>query len=633
MRALPFKRPGPRTALFILTVLAPCLVLVAAGLRLVRQERELAEKRIADERRRAASQIGRELLARLEQTKLRVVKDWAPEGGLASGRVREPAVALVGVLRDSQLLLPWETDLAREGVRRALRGGEFGRVVARAEQEEFAHKRFASAADLFREALRVASHAAQSAYARLALARVFHKLGRVGEAQGVLQELLSTPAGVRDEHGVPFALYAADRLVERGVAAVRWQRLLPAEFEARMPPAAVLLLKGLADRTGTPEQRQRLAEWIAWIERAEALKRDLGSLMLRYKLSDDQNPVWIPHGDPPWLVGLASGLRATEKLVVGVDPVALLREMDPSGLQLSTREVPDDLALGDPFPGVRVRLPAAQQLATREAYRSRETFTWAALWLVLIVTLFGAYLSWVDVRREVRLSRMRAEFVSSVSHELKTPLAAIRMFAETLRMRTNIQNPIQAECVDTIISESERLSRLVDNVLDFSKIEQGRKMYRMAPVELPRVVEAAARTMRYPLERGGFTLHVGASDELPAVSGDADALEQAILNLLANAVKYSGDAREIRLSLHRDRGHAVIRVRDAGVGIAPAEQKRIFERFYRVPSPENQAVPGAGLGLTLVEHVAKAHRGSVEVESAPGQGSTFSIRLPIRGAA
>jgi len=124
-------------------------------------------------------------------------------------------------------------------------------------------------------------------------------------------------------------------------------------------------------------------------------------------------------------------------------------------------------------------------------------------------------------------------------------------------------------------------------------------------------------------------LNAEVEDGLPPVRADADALEQAILNLLTNAMKYSGDSREIGLRLRRVDGRARIEVSDRGIGIAPEEQQRIFEKFYRAPTRENQLIPGTGLGLTLVEHVAKAHGGQVRVESEPGQGSTFAIELPL----
>jgi signal transduction histidine kinase len=139
--------------------------------------------------------------------------------------------------------------------------------------------------------------------------------------------------------------------------------------------------------------------------------------------------------------------------------------------------------------------------------------------------------------------------------------------------------------------------------------------------------------MQYPLAQQGFQLRVEIENGLPAARVDADAVEQAILNLLTNAMKYSGESREIDLHLQRQGGQAVIEVRDKGVGIPRKEQPRIFEKFYRAPTPENLRVPGTGLGLTLVEHIAKAHGGYVEVQSEPGKGSTFSIHLPLEGAA
>jgi signal transduction histidine kinase len=218
--------------------------------------------------------------------------------------------------------------------------------------------------------------------------------------------------------------------------------------------------------------------------------------------------------------------------------------------------------------------------------------------------------------------------VASVSHELKTPLTAIRMFAETLAMGRSRDECTRSEYLETIVNESERLARLVDNVLDFSKIEQGKKIYRLRPAHLEDIAGSAVRAMQFPLAQQGFRLHFSAED-LPEIQADADAIQQAILNLLTNAMKYSGDSREIDLRLYARNGDAVIEVVDRGLGLVPEEQKHIFEKFYRAPSQESQLIAGTGLGLTLVAHIAKAHHGRVEVESAPGTGSRFYIMIPI----
>jgi signal transduction histidine kinase len=252
-----------------------------------------------------------------------------------------------------------------------------------------------------------------------------------------------------------------------------------------------------------------------------------------------------------------------------------------------------------------------------------------SLALIVGLTLFGGHLLWRDTRRETRMAELRSQFVSSVSHELKTPLTGIRMFAETLQMRGMSDPEIHSEYLETIVNETERLTRLLNNVLDFSKIERGQKNYHMQSATLSGVLDAVTRTMRFPLSEQGFDLRMDIAGDIPPMNIDRDAIEQAILNLVSNAMKYSGESRVIDLRLFSEGGNAKIRVTDRGLGIPAEEQKRIFEKFYRVPTPENRAISGTGLGLALVAHIAEAHGGSVEVESAVGQGSTFTIVLPI----
>jgi len=284
-------------------------------------------------------------------------------------------------------------------------------------------------------------------------------------------------------------------------------------------------------------------------------------------------------------------------------------------------------ALGENFPDLRVVLPDTRE----RSGGGRQTFIAMALALVLAFMLLAGFLLWRDVQRDLRLADMRSQFVSSVTHELRTPLTAIRMFTETLRLDEEVDRDTRNEYLDTILHESERLSRLVDNVLDFGKIERGTKTYHFKPVRLDEVVDGAARALQHPLEQVGFILDMAVDRDLPAVAADSDALQQAVLNLLSNAMKYSGESRRITLRLNQENGDAQIQVVDQGIGIAADEQARVIERFYRAPIAENQHVPGTGLGLTLVDYIAKAHGGRLEVQSSPGRGSTFTIRLPLNG--
>ena len=287
--------------------------------------------------------------------------------------------------------------------------------------------------------------------------------------------------------------------------------------------------------------------------------------------------------------------------------------------------------LGPAFEGVRAQVTLAPDnpLLSRTKV---QTLFYLALVLAVGGTMFGAYLLWRDFEREFRLADLQSQFVASVSHELKTPLTAIRMFAETMQMGRARGRETESEYLETIVSECERLSRLVDDVLQFSKMERGHKVYRFRPSDLASVVDSACRAMQYPVREQGIDLRTSIAEDMPPVRADRDALEQAILNLLSNALKYSGNSRLIEVELEREEREAAIRVTDHGVGIPAEEQERIFERFYRVQTTENQRIPGTGIGLALVEHTAKAHGGRVEVRSAPGQGSAFTIYLPLEGA-
>jgi len=169
----------------------------------------------------------------------------------------------------------------------------------------------------------------------------------------------------------------------------------------------------------------------------------------------------------------------------------------------------------------------------------------------------------------------------------------------------------------------------VNNILDFSRIESGRKTYRFKKADLAAVIEQTLKTFDVRLRQSGFLIRREMKDPMPLIRIDSDAITQAVSNLVDNAVKYSGASREIAVDLSREDGWAVIRIVDHGIGISPEDQKKIFERFHRVGSSLVHDVKGSGLGLSIVSHIVAAHRGEVTVESEPGRGSRFAIKLPI----
>lgn len=269
-------------------------------------------------------------------------------------------------------------------------------------------------------------------------------------------------------------------------------------------------------------------------------------------------------------------------------------------------------------------------LAAIENHFVRTSFlTLGAITLLLVVGLIFTHRS---ISKEMALARLKSDFVSNVSHELRTPLALIRLYSETLEMGRLKDASKQHEYYEIIRKESERLSSLINNILDFSRIEAGRKEYDFRETDLRELVHTTLDSYRYQIEQSGFTLEEKIDENVPTLSVDREAISRSLLNLVNNALKYSPDHKYIAVNLSRQNSSISLQVVDHGIGIPRDEQGKIFEKFYRVGDPLVHNTKGSGLGLSLVRHIAQAHGGSVCVESTPGEGSKFTITLPVHGA-
>jgi len=261
--------------------------------------------------------------------------------------------------------------------------------------------------------------------------------------------------------------------------------------------------------------------------------------------------------------------------------------------------------------------------------KHRQNLYRATLIFVVAMLVFGGYITTRTVRRELEVARMRADFVSTVSHEFRSPLTGIRQLAEMLLHGRVAGEERQRRYHKMILQESERLARLVENLLDFSRMEEGRKEYRLAPLNTSVWLRELVGNFQSEIAENGISVVADIPEDLPAISADSEALECAVHNLLDNAMKYSPGSETVWLDAYAGNGDVTISVRDQGVGIAEPDRKHIFDKFYRVDGEISLKVKGAGLGLSLVRHIVAAHGGTIDCESQAGEGSKFSIRIPI----
>src|SRR5664280_287304 len=280
---------------------------------------------------------------------------------------------------------------------------------------------------------------------------------------------------------------------------------------------------------------------------------------------------------------------------------------------------------------------AAYLLNPTKLTQSAQTLKWTLGLIIALLVLaigIGGWLIVSDLNRQLTLARQKTDFVSNVSHELKTPLTSIRMFSEMLAGQHITDEAKRRSYLNIITAETARLTRLINNVLDFSRMERGEKKYNFQECDLVKIARETVESYRPHLENHGFKLDCVFPEAGLRIRGDCDALAQVLVNLLSNAEKYSGDAREIQVQAARRDGPlpcAEVAILDRGLGVPRGSEEKIFEKFYRAHDSLSAGIQGSGLGLTLARQIARAHGGDVVCERREGGGTCFSLRLPITG--
>jgi signal transduction histidine kinase len=254
-------------------------------------------------------------------------------------------------------------------------------------------------------------------------------------------------------------------------------------------------------------------------------------------------------------------------------------------------------------------------------------YFWTGLLVIGAMSIFALIIARA-FRRQMRLTRLRNDLVATVSHELKTPLASIRLLVDTLLDDSILDEQRVREYLELMAKENKRLSRLIDNFLAFSRMERNKHAFEFAEVRAADVIDAAVEVVRERFHASECRLDVEVAPDLPAINADADAMVTVLLNLLDNAYKYSPDEKHVALRAYAQNGNVCLEVEDNGIGLSRAASKKVFRRFYQVDRRVSRDTGGVGLGLSIVQFIVSAHGGTVGVASRVERGSKFTVTVP-----
>jgi len=250
--------------------------------------------------------------------------------------------------------------------------------------------------------------------------------------------------------------------------------------------------------------------------------------------------------------------------------------------------------------------------------------------LIALLMVLGFLFTLYTLNEELRLNKMKSEFISNVSHELKSPLTSIRMMTEMLHQKRVQTEERKSTYYSVMMEESERLSHLIDNILDFSRMEDERKKYNFIDLDMDDLLLKFVESLRESIQEAKFNIRYSCPDQVPIIKADKNALLQVVYNLVDNAIKFSGTSRNIDIKLFSKEDELLICVQDYGIGISSKDQKKIFDRFYRSEVSQQMGIKGSGIGLTIVKKIIEAHNGSLTLESKANEGSTFCVHLPLK---
>ena len=636
--------------LYFLSILLPAALLAFLGMRSLRDVRESVRSEL-----RSKSVLAQDAFDRLIHSRAQLLGAYVEEGGMDPRQY-------AGFSEITRIFAVDPTGRLRHPSVRPLRLQEpraaFAEQMEKAEEREFGHQDWAGAAQLYHRAWKEAASPAEEAEALNALGRSAHNGKDEATAGQAHRRLVALHGQVFDADGAHPVTLSHLRM-GRHAAPPRAQASLmdwaAALLEGRYPlyagcRQALREVRTLSrGRLAGMEDAPALLERLTLIEEALDFALRFGPLVeARWATARERGYLsGVDEDGTSFLIflGPVEGGGAVGILFDRDELTALVKEqvegLTERGFALALFDADAEAtfaaahrqAIYETGPAsrwmdrVRSGIWAADTSAATGYYSTRNWLVGGGIFALAVSVVLGGFMILRDAGREVQVARLRSEFVANVSHELRTPLTTIRMYSETLLLGRHRSEKQMQDYLTTLLHESRRLSRLVDNVLDFARIERGDRTYQRQPCDLGDAARAALETFSGVFAAEGFEVEEEIAAELPPVLADREAAEGAVANLLGNAVKYSPRRKAIRLAVEQREAEVLVEVADRGIGLPPGEEERIFEQFRRGANAASMA--GTGLGLSLVKSVVEAHGGRVEAADRPGGGSVFRLCFPV----
>lgn len=666
---LKFSKKGSKLiVIFILTVIVSGSILTYLSITNISNYRELLEKKISEEERDLTKRFASDFQNKLESLILKfsdyLQNDTSPD--LQDLKKIDSIDGLINyVVIDSKgsYLVPYFVN-NKQSLTELKPSKNYLDRLRSAENNEFVTGDFKSAAFFYLQTLKVAVTKSDSAHVYNSIARLYVKMNLQQKAFDTYKTILTKFSSTANSSGFPYVYFSIIKLLKISN---------PSNFE-QLQKLLLSFLYGLDD--GTIPLNDSSAELLdsiaAWQKNYQdslnnelyrgLIERNKNSLLLinNYKIpiekilkenndefTIDQNANFLriksTSGNTDELMLFFKRQTNSVGFVIGLKPLfmGVLQNQQMSNLKfdyeiklvektgnnyLSNTNLITRTEFSPHFENSLIQVSLKNKNIIDDSVLKRKITYGIGLFLFLGTMVLGLYLLIQDVNREKRMNKLRADFISNVTHELKTPLTAINMFAEALNMGKATSDSSQKKYTNIIVKESENLKRMINNILEFSRKENNKLSYKLEYSNLTNIVNSAIKEMDYFLEINQIDVNLNISTNIFA-NVYPEGIKQALSNLISNAIKYSSSNKKLNIQLFKKENEIFIEVEDFGIGIPPEKLELIFEKFYRVNSSENETASGTGLGLTVTKDIIEEQHGKLLVESTLGKGSKFTIVL------